>query len=169
MTIHSIIHLPDARLRAPTDIVTIFDANLQQLIDDMFETMYAAKGIGLAAPQIAINKKLAVVDVSNDKSSTLCLINPEIIAKRGEALMEEGCLSVPGVYDKAPRALWVKLSSMDRNGKPYVVEAEGLLAHCIQHEIDHLNGKLFVDYLSPLKRQLARKKLEKIKKRQGNS
>ena len=169
MTIHSIIHLPDARLRAPTDIITVFDANLQQLIDDMFETMYAAKGIGLAAPQIAINKKLAVIDVSNDKSSTLCLVNPEIMAKRGEVLLEEGCLSVPGVYDKAPRALWVKLSALDRYGQPYAIEAEGLLAHCIQHEIDHLHGKLFLDYLSPLKCQLARKRLEKIKKRQGSS
>jgi peptide deformylase len=168
MTIRSIIHLPDARLRSATEAITVFDADLQQLIDDMFETMYAAKGIGLAAPQIAINKKLAVIDVSNDKSSTLCLINPQIVDKRGEALMEEGCLSVPGVYDKAPRALWVKLSALDRNGKPYEIEAEGLLAHCIQHEVDHLNGKLFLDYLSPLKRQLARRKLEKIKKQQGN-
>lgn len=169
MAIHSIIHLPDPRLRAPTEIITVFDAALQQLIDDMFETMYAAKGIGLAAPQIAINKKLAVIDVSNAKSSTLCLINPNIVDRRGEALMEEGCLSVPGVYDKAPRALWVKLSALDRNGKSYEIEAEDLLAHCIQHEVDHLNGKLFLDYLSPLKRQLARKKLEKIKKRQGNA
>jgi len=169
MAIRSIIHLPDPRLRAPTEAITLFDAALQQLIDDMFETMYAAKGIGLAAPQIAINKKLAVIDVSNDKSSTLCLINPKIVESRGEALMEEGCLSVPGVYDKAPRALWVKLSALDRHGKPYELEAEDLLAHCIQHEIDHLNGKLFLDYLSPLKRQLARKKLEKIKKRQGNT
>lgn len=169
MAIHSIIHLPDARLRAPTETITVFDAALQQLIDDMFETMYAAKGIGLAAPQIAINKKLAVIDVSKAKSSTLCLVNPNIVDRRGEALMEEGCLSVPGVYDKAPRALWVRLSALDRNGKSYEIEAEDLLAHCIQHEVDHLNGKLFLDYLSPLKRQLARKKLEKIKKRQGNA
>jgi peptide deformylase len=169
MTIRAIIHLPDARLREPTDVITVFDAALQQLIDDMFETMYAAKGIGLAAPQIAINKKLAVIDVSNDKSATLCLINPEIVARQGEALLEEGCLSVPGVYNKAPRALRVKLSALDRHGKAYELEADGLLAHCIQHEVDHLDGKLFLDYLSPLKRQLARKKLEKIKKRQGNT
>lgn len=166
MAIHSIIHIPDARLRAPTEAITVFDASLHQLIDDMFETMYAAKGIGLAAPQIAINKKLAVIDVSANKSQTLCLINPQILDKRGEALMEEGCLSVPGVYDKAPRALWVKLSALDKIGKPYEIEAEGLLAHCIQHEVDHLNGKLFLDYLSPLKRQLTRRKLEKIKKKQ---
>jgi peptide deformylase len=167
MTIHTIIHLPDERLRKPTEPIHSFDASLQQLIDDMFETMYAAKGIGLAAPQIAINKKLAVIDVSADKSSTLCLINPVILEKKGEVLLEEGCLSVPGIYDKAPRAVCVKLSALDRYGKPYEIEAEGLLAHCIQHEIDHLNGKLFVDYLSPLKRQLLRKKLEKMKKTAG--
>ena len=169
MAIHTIIHLPDARLRMSTESIISFDTSLQQLIDDMFETMYAAKGIGLAAPQIAINKKLAVIDVSENKSSRLCLINPKIIEKKGEAPMEEGCLSVPGVYHKAPRALWVKLSALDRYGERYEIEAEGLLAHCIQHEIDHLNGKLFVDYLSPLKRQLVRKKLEKIKKRQVKS
>lgn len=165
MAIYPIIHLPDSRLREKTAPITVFDATLQQLIDDMFETMYAAKGIGLAAPQIAISKKLAVIDVSNDKSITWCLINPEIVAKKGGALMEEGCLSVPGIYDKAPRAVWVKLRALDRHGAPYEIEAEGLLAHCIQHEVDHLNGKLFLDHLSPLKQQLARKKLEKMKKR----
>ena len=165
MAIYPIIQLPDVRLRVATAAITVFDAALQQLIDDMFETMYAAKGIGLAAPQIAISKKLAVIDVSNNKSTTWCLINPIIIDKKGEELMEEGCLSVPGIYDKAPRALWVKLRALDRHGKPYELEAEDLLAHCIQNEVDHLNGKLFLDHLSPLKRQLARKKLEKIKKR----
>ncbi len=165
MAIYHIIQLPDVRLRAPTTPITVFDEALQQLIDDMFETMYAAKGIGLAAPQIAISKKLAVIDVSSKKSKTWCLINPVIVEKKGEELMEEGCLSVPGVYDKAPRSIWVKLQTLDRYGKPYEIEAEGLLAHCIQHEVDHLNGTLFLDHLSPLKRQLARKKLDKIKKR----
>lgn len=165
MAIYPIIQVPDVRLRATTAPITVFDEALQQLIDDMFETMYAAKGIGLAAPQIAISKKLAVIDVSNNKSHTWCLINPVIIERKGEALMEEGCLSVPGIYDRAPRALWVKLMALDRYGKEYTIEAEGLLAHCIQHEVDHLNGKLFLDHLSPLKRQLARKKLDKIKKR----
>ncbi|TLY48621.1 MAG: peptide deformylase [Gammaproteobacteria bacterium] len=165
MAIYPIIQLPDERLRAVTAPITSFDEALQKLIDDMFETMYAAKGIGLAAPQIAISKKLAVIDVSNNKSKTWCLINPIIVERKGEALMEEGCLSLPGVYDKAPRALWVKLQALDRHGKPYEIEAEDLLAHCIQHEVDHLNGTLFLDHLSPLKRQLARKKLEKIKKR----
>lgn len=165
MAIYPIIQLPDERLRAVTVPITSFDDALQKLIDDMFETMYAAKGIGLAAPQIAISKKLAVIDISNNKSKTWCLINPVIVEKKGEALMEEGCLSVPGVYDKAPRALWVKLKALDRHGKHYELEAEDLLAHCIQHEVDHLNGTLFLDHLSPLKRQLARKKLEKIRKR----
>lgn len=168
MAIYPIIQLPDPRLRAATAPITVFDEALQQLIDDMFETMYTAKGIGLAAPQIAISKKIAVIDVSNNKLKTWCLINPVIVEKKGEALMEEGCLSVPGVYDKAPRALWVKLQALDRYGKPYEIEAEDLLAHCIQHEVDHLNGTLFLDHLSSLKRQLARKKLEKIKKRGGS-
>lgn len=165
MAIYPIIQLPDECLRAVTAPITNFDEALQKLIDDMFDTMYAAKGIGLAAPQIAISKKIAVIDVSNNKSETWCLINPVIVERKGEALMEEGCLSVPGVYDKVPRALRVKLQALDRYGKPYEIETEDLLAHCIQHEVDHLNGTLFLDHLSPLKRQLARKKLEKIKKR----
>lgn len=165
MSIYPIIQFPDECLRAVTAPITNFDEALQKFIDDMFDTMYAAKGIGLAAPQIAISKKIAVIDVSNNKSETLCLINPVIVERKGEALMEEGCLSVPGVYDKVPRALWVKLQALDRYGKPYEIETEDLLAHCIQHEVDHLNGTLFFDHLSPLKRELARKKLEKIKKR----
>lgn len=165
MAIYPIIRLPDECLRAVTAPITNFDEALQKLIDDMFDTMYAAKGIGLAAPQIAISKKIAVIDVSNNKSETWCLINPVIVERKGEALMEEGCLSVPGVYDKVPRALRVKLQALDRYGKPYEIETEDLLAHCIQHEVDHLNGTLFLDHLSPLKRQLARKKLEKVKKR----
>jgi len=164
MAIYPIIQLPDVRLRAVTAPITVFDESLQQLINDMFDTMYAAKGIGLAAPQIAISKKLAVIDVSTNKSKTWCLINPVIVEKKGEALMEEGCLSVPGVYDKAPRALWVKLEAQDRFGEKYTLEAEDLLAHCIQHEVDHLNGKLFLDHLSPLKRQWALKKLDKKKR-----
>jgi peptide deformylase len=167
MALRTIIHIPDPRLRAPTESITVFDADLQQLIDDMFETMYSVNGIGLAAPQIAVSKKLAIIDVSQDRSTTLCLINPTLVDKKGAALLKEGCLSIPGVYDKVPRAVWVKLSALDRYGQPYELEAEGLLAHCIQHEMDHLNGRLFVDYLSPLKRELARKKLAKIKRRQG--
>lgn len=165
MTIHKVIYLPDPRLRAPNETIEVFDAGLQALIDDMFETMYDARGVGLAAPQIGINKKLAVIDVKGDRSDQLCLINPEILEKGELELMDEGCLSVPGPYDKAPRAKHVKMRALDRHGKSYEIEAEGLLAHCIQHEIDHLHGKLFVDYLSPLKRKLAQKKLDKFKRR----
>lgn len=164
MSLYQIIYLPDSRLRAETAPIEVFDDDLQTLIDDMIETMDAANGIGLAATQIGISKKLAVIDVSKERNQRLCIINPEIIEKEGEELMEEGCLSVPGAYDKAPRALRVKVKALDRHGKPFELEAEGTLAHCLQHEIDHLNGKLFVDYLSPLKRRFALKKLEKIKR-----
>lgn len=164
MTLHTIIYLPDPRLRRPTESITVFDANLQTLIDDMFETMYAAKGIGLAAPQIGLSLKLAVLDVLQDRKQQLCIINPEIIETSGKTILEEGCLSVPGAYDKAPRAIAVKVRALDRHGNPFEIEADGLLAHCLQHEIDHLNGKLFVDYLSPLKQQMLRKKLEKFKR-----
>lgn len=164
MAIYPIIQLPDERLRAVTAPITSFDEALQKLIDDMFETMYAAKGIGLAAPQIAISKKLAVIDVSNKRSKPLVLINPAIVERKGRALMEEGCLSVPGVYDKAPRATWVKLRALDRNGKLYEIEAEDLLAHCIQHEVDHLNGMLFLDHLSYVKQQMVRKKFYEVKR-----
>ncbi|MDR3478321.1 MAG: peptide deformylase [Gammaproteobacteria bacterium] len=164
MAIRKIVLLPDARLRDLTMPVTEFDDKLQTLIDDMIETMYAANGIGLAAPQIGISLKLAVIDVSPEKDKPFCIINPEITERDSQALMEEGCLSVPTVYDKAPRAVKVKMHALDRTGKPFDMEADGLLAHCIQHEIDHLNGKLFVDYLSPLKKQRAKKKLDKFKK-----
>jgi peptide deformylase len=166
MAIRKIVYLPDIRLRDLTMPVTQFDDKLQVLIDDMIATMYAAQGIGLAAPQIGISLKLAVIDVSPERSKPLCIINPEIIEQDGQELMEEGCLSVPTVYDKAPRAVKVKIRALDRTGTSFEMEADGLLAHCIQHEIDHLNGKLFVDYLSPLKKQRAQKKLEKFKRQQ---
>jgi len=165
MALKTIVFLPDSRLREETKPITEFDAKLHQLIDDMIETMYAAKGIGLAAPQIGLPLKLAVIDVSREHNQPFCIINPEIIAKEGEELMDEGCLSVPGVYDEAPRALSVTVKAQDKHGRPFEISGDGLLAHCLQHEIDHLNGKLFVDYLSPLKRQMARKKLEKEKRR----
>ncbi len=165
MAVRPIIFLPDPRLRDETMPITVFDDELQTLIDDMYETMDDASGIGLAATQIGLSLKLAVIDVSRERNQRLCIINPEIVEREGEELMEEGCLSVPGAYDKAPRALRVKVKALDRHGKPIEIEGEGLLAHCLQHEIDHLNGKLFVDYLSPLKRRFALKKLEKIKRR----
>lgn len=161
MTVRKVIYLPDHRLRAPTESIEIFDQDLQTLIDDMLETMYAYNGVGLAAPQIGISKKLAVIDATGERTNQLILINPEIVEREGEALMEEGCLSVPGPYDRAPRALRVKMRALDRNGKPYEIDTDGHLAHIFQHEIDHLSGKLYVDYLSPLKRKMALKKMEK--------
>lgn len=169
MPIHTIIYLPDPRLRQETMPITRFDAKLQTLIDDMTETMYHANGIGLAAPQIGLSLKLAVIDVSKERNQNFCIINPEIIETDGQDMLEEGCLSVPGVYDSAPRALRVKVRALDREGKPFEIDADGLLAHCLQHEIDHLNGKVFIDYLSPLKRQMARKKLEKQLRRTATS
>jgi peptide deformylase len=166
MSLHTLVYLPDSRLRAPTRAITAFDHALKTLINDMYETMYHEKGIGLAAPQIGLSLKLAVIDVSESRNQKFCIINPEIIFSEGESLPGEGCLSVPGVYDKAPRALKVKIRAQNENGEFFEREADGLLAHCFQHEIDHLNGKLFVDYLSPLKRQMARKKLEKFLRRQ---
>jgi peptide deformylase len=161
MTLLKLVYLPDSRLRQPTKEVTEFDGKLKTLIEDMYETMYLSQGIGLAAPQIGLPLKLAVLDVSEKRNDKFCIINPQIISATGEDMMEEGCLSVPGVFDKAPRALHVMVRAQDETGKFREISGDGILAHCLQHEIDHLNGKLFVDYLSPLKRQMARKKLEK--------
>jgi peptide deformylase len=166
MTKRTVIYLPDPRLRQETLAITEFDEKLQTLIDDMIETMYAEDGVGLAAPQIGISLKLAVIDVSEERNQAFVIINPEIIERSAEELMSAGCLSVPGVYEKVPRATKVKVRALDRYGKPFEIEGDGLLAHCLQHEIDHLNKKLIVDYLSPLKRELARKKLEKFKRAQ---
>ncbi len=164
MAIRKIIYLPDNRLRAVSAKVTEFNDELQTLIDDMFETMYDARGVGLAAPQIGINLQLSVIDVKGDKSEQIVIINPEVVERDGEEIYQEGCLSVPGAYDKVKRARWVKVKALDRDGKPFEIEADGLLGECLQHEIDHLNGKLFIDLLSPLKRAIARKKLEKYKR-----
>lgn len=166
MTIHKIIYLPDARLRKSSSPIEKFDDDLQTLIDDMFETMYFAKGVGLAAPQIGINLRLSVVDVIGDKTQQLVLINPEIIASEGTVQYQEGCLSVPGVYDTVTRAEKVTIRALDRFGKSYEMTADGLLGECFQHEIDHLNGKLYIDLLSPLKRTMARKKLDKFLRQQ---
>lgn len=162
MAIRKIIYLPDARLRQVSTAVHTFDDKLQTLIDDMFDTMYDANGVGLAAPQIGINIRLSVIDVIGDKTQQIVIINPEIIAAVGEIKYQEGCLSVPGAYDTVVRADKVTVRALDRFGTPFEMEATGLLAECFQHEIDHLNGKLFVDLLSPLKRALARKKLDKF-------
>lgn len=162
MAIRQIIYLPAACLRQVAKPVQQFDDALQGLIDDMFETMYHAKGVGLAAPQIGVSLRLSVIDVIGDKTQQLVLINPEIIAQEGEESYSEGCLSVPGAYDTVVRAKKVTIRAMDRFGKPYEMTADGLLGECFQHEIDHLNGKLFIDLLSPVKRAMARRKLDKF-------
>lgn len=166
MAIHKIIYLPDPRLRQANAPVETFDDSLQELIEDMFDTMYDANGVGLAAPQIGINLSLSVVDVIGDKKQQLVLANPEIIQSIGQVEYQEGCLSVPGAYDTVIRAEKVTIKAQDRFGKPFEMDAEGLLAECFQHEIDHLNGKLFVDLLSPIKRAMARKKVDKFKRLQ---
>ncbi|MCW8919695.1 MAG: peptide deformylase [Gammaproteobacteria bacterium] len=157
----TILHFPDERLRTVAKPVARIDQSLQQLIDDMLETMYDAPGIGLAATQVNCHQRLIVIDISEEKNRPLALINPEILERDGVEEMEEGCLSVPGIYEPVQRAERVKVRALDRNGKPFELEADGLLAVCIQHEIDHLDGKLFVDYLSSLKRQRIKKKVEK--------
>ena len=156
-----ILEFPDPRLRTKAVPVDTVDDELRTLIGDMFETMYDAPGIGLAATQVDVHRRLLVADVSPDKSDPHVLINPEIIEKDGVTVTDEGCLSVPGYYEEVERAEHIRVRFLDREGEAREMEAEGLLAVCIQHEMDHLDGKLFVDYLSETKRQRIRKKLEK--------
>ena len=158
----TILEFPDPRLRTRAAPVAVVDESIRELIDNLFETMYAAPGIGLAATQVDVHQRVLVVDLSQDRTEPLALINPEIVAREGSVEAEEGCLSVPGIYDTlTTRAERISVRALDRNGQPLEFAAEGLLAVCIQHEIDHLEGKLFVDYLSDLKRTRIRKKLEK--------
>ena len=158
----TILEFPDPRLRTRAEPVAVVDDGVRRLIDDMFETMYAAPGIGLAATQVDVHKRVLVADVSREQTAPLALVNPEIIERDGKVEAEEGCLSVPGIYDTlATRSERIRVRALDRDGKPFELEANGLLAICIQHEMDHLEGKLFVDYLSDLKRTRIRKKLEK--------
>ena len=145
--------------------MTDVNDEVKQFVDDMFETMYDAPGVGLAAPQVNRLERIIVIDISEDRSQPLCLINPEIVEEEGSEVMEEGCLSVPTVYEKVKRAKHIKVKFLDRDGRAQEMEADELLAVCIQHEIDHLDGKLFVDYLSSLKRSRAIKKIEKYRKR----
>jgi len=161
-----ILEFPDPRLRTKATPVAAVDDALRALIGDMFETMYAAPGIGLAATQVDVHKRLLVVDVSDDKSEPHALINPELLEKDGVVLSDEGCLSVPGYYEEVERAEHIRVRFLDRHGDVQEMEAEGLLAVCIQHEMDHLEGKLFVDYLSEAKRQRIRKKLQKDRRHQ---
>jgi peptide deformylase len=167
MALRTILKFPDPRLRTRAQPVTCFDARLSTLIDDMFETMYAAPGIGLAATQVDVHQRLIVIDISNERNEPVVLINPEILAREGEASTEEGCLSVPGIFDEVKRAAKVRVRAHQRNGEIFERDYEDILAVCIQHEMDHLDGKLFVDYLSDLKRERIRKKLGKERRERG--
>jgi len=161
MALLEILRFPDPRLRKKATSISNVSDDIRQLADDMLETMYAAPGVGLAANQVNVQKRIVVIDISEDKSSPLILINPEIINKEGEREHEEGCLSVPEAYEMVTRADKVRIKALNRDGEIFELDADELLATCIQHEIDHLDGKLFVDYLSNLKRQRIKKRLEK--------
>jgi len=161
MALLDILHFPDPRLRTQAKPVRQVDERLKQLVDDMLDTMYQAPGIGLAATQVNVHERVIVIDTSQEQNQPVVLINPEILEKDGTEEMDEGCLSVPGIYDRVQRAERIKVRALGRDGETFEMDADGLLAVCIQHEIDHLDGKLFVDYLSQLKRQRIRKKLEK--------
>ncbi len=168
MSILTILEFPDKRLRSVAREVTQVDAHIRTLVDDMLETMYAAKGVGLAATQVNVHKRVIVMDISEAKNEPICLINPEIIETIGVEESEEGCLSVPGFFEKVSRAERIKVKALNRDGEAFELEAGDLLAVCIQHEMDHLQGKLFVDYLSAFKRNRIKAKLEKIHKQQGH-
>jgi len=167
MALLPILEFPDPRLRTkavPVDAAQLSEPSFQQLFDDMFETMYEAPGIGLAASQVDVHQRFMVIDVTEDKSRPLVFVNPQISAREGEQVYQEGCLSVPGIYADVTRSDVITVQALDRHGQPFTLEADGVLAVCIQHEMDHLDGKLFVDYLSPLKREMVRKKLAKARK-----
>jgi peptide deformylase len=164
MSLLTILEYPDKRLRTVATPIEAVDAALSTLIDDMFETMYEAPGIGLAATQVNYHKQLLVLDSSEDKSQPMVFINPKVVARDGKQVYQEGCLSLPNIYADVTRYNQITVEALDRHGKPFTLEADGLLAVCIQHEMDHLIGKVFVDHLSPLKRALAEKKLAKMRK-----
>ena len=167
MTKLVILEYPDPRLRKKAAPVTVVDDALRQFIDNLLETMYAANGVGLAATQVDVHKRVIAMDVSESRDRPLVLINPQLLSKEGEGPGEEGCLSLPGIYDKLSRATKIRVSALGRDGQPFEMDAEGLLGVCIQHEMDHLEGKLFVDYLSELKRTLIRRRLEKERKQRS--
>ncbi|EGU0168373.1 peptide deformylase [Vibrio parahaemolyticus] len=164
MSVLQVLTFPDDRLRTVAKPVNAVTPEIQKIVDDMIETMYDEEGIGLAATQVDIHKRIVVIDISETRDEPMVLINPEILEKRGEDGIEEGCLSVPGARALVPRAAEVTVKALDRDGKEFTFEADDLLAICVQHELDHLQGKLFVDYLSPLKRKRIQDKLAKIKR-----
>jgi len=164
-----ILEFPDPRLRTRAAPVEVFDAALGQLIDDMLETMYAAPGIGLAATQVNVHRRVLVIDVSDQRDAPQVLINPHILSREGMAQTEEGCLSVPQIYERVERAARVRVRAQDRHGEFFERDYDELLAVCVQHEMDHLEGKLFVDYLSSLKRERIRRRLEKERRERGDA
>jgi peptide deformylase len=164
MALLEILHFPDPRLRTRAKPVELVDDDIRCLIDDMLETMYISQGVGLAASQVNIHRRILVMDVSETRDQPLCLINPGIVKKSGKERSDEGCLSVPGIFEPVERAEKITVTAQDRDGESFSLDAEGLLAVCIQHEMDHLEGKLFIDYLSSPKRERIRKKLEKIRR-----
>lgn len=164
MTVLNVLVFPDERLRTVATPVAVVDDGIRTIVDDMFETMYKEEGIGLAATQVNIHQRIITIDIEGDKTNQIVLINPEILTCSGEAGIEEGCLSVPGFRGLVPRKEKVKVKALNRNGEEFVLDTDGLLAICIQHEIDHLNGVMFVDYLSPLKRNRIKDKLVKLQK-----
>lgn len=167
MALLPILEFPDSRLRTvakPLEVAEVTTDDFQTLLDNMFETMYDAPGIGLAASQVDVHKRFMVIDVTEDRSNPLVFVNPEITAKDGEQVYQEGCLSVPGIFADVTRANTITVKAVNRQGEAFELDADGVLAVCIQHEMDHLDGKLFVDYLSPLKREMVRKKLAKAAK-----
>ena len=161
MAILEILQYPDSRLNTPAQRIEKIDAATRKLVDDMTETMYAAPGVGLAATQVDVHKQIIIIDVSEDHSDLRVFINPEITRREGVAMNQEGCLSVPGVYDNVERSESVTVTALDRNGARFTLNASGMLATCIQHEMDHLQGKIFIDYLSELKQNRVRAKLKK--------
>jgi peptide deformylase len=169
MALLEILKYPDPRLRTVAKPVAEVTDEIRQLIEDMLETMYAAPGIGLAATQVDFHERLLIIDITEDKTQPLCFINPEILEMSGSMENDEGCLSVPEVYESIERAEHIRVKAQDKNGQEFELEAEGLLAVCIQHEMDHLEGKLFVDYLSQLKRSWLKKKMSKARKRDSDS
>lgn len=169
MAKRDILQYPDPRLRTRAERVAHIDDDVQRLIDDMFETMYEAPGIGLAATQVDVHRRIVVMDLSEDGSEPRVFINPELLERAGEDSAEEGCLSIPGVYDSVDRAERVRVRALGRDGEPFELEAEGLLARCIQHELDHLEGRLFIDYLSELKRKRLRRRFEKAARQRGGA
>jgi peptide deformylase len=165
MALLAILHYPDERLHQVAAPVEVINDEIRQLVKDMAETMYAAPGIGLAATQVNVHKQVIVIDISETHDQLQVFINPEILEARGQAEFEEGCLSVPGIYEKLTRAEWIRVRALNADGKPFILEVSGLLGVCIQHEMDHLRGKVFVEYLSRLKQSRIAAKLKKQQRR----